>query len=198
MNPTIEEYKKAMTTPIPNCAVWIDEINDKSWGFGKITIHRNSSVLEESNWEVLLKRLKNQSEFEGKYKVVKFSCSLVGWVKHLIIDMSCEPLISFMFEQLTYIENCMFLDSDHYYAAQYESDSRFWEEDLKPSYINKAIKQINEEFPRLIPGDFDEEIVEDIFDFESLIDDCGVSEMEFMEDEVTEKIKTSLITHLSR
>ncbi len=57
------------------------------WSIGPVVLTRDSTVLEQSNYDELIKMLKSRTDLNGLWQVIHITSSLQGWVKHLAFEV---------------------------------------------------------------------------------------------------------------
>ena len=91
-----------------------------------MSIHRDSTIMEKSNWEVLKKRI--DFEKEGQEYAYEWEAShcFVGWVRYLMIKTYApdEVLNAFM-KSMDDLESYPILDEEHYSNMRMEELSEY-------------------------------------------------------------------------
>lgn len=85
-----------------------------TWSLGPVVRQRDSSILEESNYHVLMGLLKSRTDLEGMWEITGCSHWAVGWVDHLsyqVVDDNGQPTAMHRF-----VEE-WFEDRDNYIVA---------------------------------------------------------------------------------
>ena len=94
-----------------------------TWSIGQFAVHRDSTLLDQSNWDAILKILEKQNFGAEDFQIVQTSHWAVGWVDHLayrVLDDNgnVTPIHSLMVQLHDEIENYPILDEDDFYTRE--------------------------------------------------------------------------------
>ena len=91
-----------------------------------LTQNRNSSILERSNFEVVLQKLKKLKP-DGDFRVVREGHWACGWIEWIAIHQDEEELVEEANRLLDSLEGYPLLDEDDYSERQNKAICKYWE-----------------------------------------------------------------------
>jgi len=96
---TIEGFKEAMLTK-PSNFMYSGELDLKVWGFAPFGLHRDSDILEQSNYYAVLRALKKAAP---KYvETMHTSHWAVGWYDHIMVKTTSRKAMECLHELFMY------------------------------------------------------------------------------------------------
>lgn len=134
MRNDIEEFKELMLE-IPDNFVTYYDIGEDDWGFTPFTVHRDSDILENSNWEKITEDL--MEEFPDSFEINHCTHWAVGWLDHLMCKMTDEKAIERVFEIYEGLQDyCVYDDSD-FSEKEWEAEQEYIDDYIFPEVIKK-------------------------------------------------------------
>ena len=179
----ITEFKKACLTRPADFACWDDKLDFEVWGIAPFSVHRDSEILDQSNWAVISEDL--MKRFPKSFDIFRASHSAVGWMEHLIIKTSNRKAVKAAFEWCERLDDYPVADEDDFSNREYEEACEAWDA-WAGSDVRSLIEQ--EEISFLIDEDGDyaateeqEEVIKGVL-VTHLLGNDGLKEDRLVED----------------
>lgn len=131
---------------------------------------RDSSILENVNFDRILEELEKLENPEGDKKVYTFSAShwACGWIEYLLVDKNAdESILQSAGEIICGLSDYPVFDESAYSEAQYEAIHDYWEKlDLQEriDYCKKAdVSIFASRDPEVIPEGIEQILYDEIY-----------------------------------
>ena len=120
---------------------WGDEEMFVTWGWAGVDVHRDSNILDQSNFEVITKDL--MEKYPDDFKIVGLGHWAVGHVDRLTVRILKDANAGFVEENITnafeeamvwvdWIRDNVIADETHYYELESEHKIRYINEFIDP------------------------------------------------------------------
>ncbi len=139
---TREEYIETCLKR-PDSFIYYGDLENPPWGWTHVSHHRDSDLLDESNWETISKDLLER--FPDSFVIERSNHFLVGWCEQLRVNTEDLEAIDALLEWQESLDNYPVADDEDYSQHEHEAALEAWDDYL----AGDLCKELAEESPEL-------------------------------------------------